>query len=79
MSSCIFCDIAERKSQETVIEFENDELIIFKDIRPAAEHHFLAVPKVHYDSVKSLNKEEHLALSKFYKGKKPLNDVIIFS
>lgn len=80
MSSCIFCDIAEKKSPETVIEFENDELIIFKDIRPAAEHHFLAAPKIHYDSVKSLNKEEHLALSEFDKElMKPFNDVIIFS
>uniref|UniRef100_T1GFH8 HIT domain-containing protein n=1 Tax=Megaselia scalaris TaxID=36166 RepID=T1GFH8_MEGSC len=49
MKSCIFCDIAEKKSPDTVIEFENEELVIFKDIRPAAEHHFLAVPKVHFD------------------------------
>lgn len=67
MKSCIFCDIAEKKSPDTVIEFENEELVIFKDIRPAAEHHFLAVPKVHFDSVKSLNKQEHLQLSKFRK------------
>lgn len=65
MKSCIFCDIANKKSTETEIEFENDELVIFEDIRPAAEHHLLAVPKFHYDSVKSLNKEEHLKLSKF--------------
>lgn len=65
MNTCIFCDIADKRSTETVIEFENDEMVIFKDIRPAAEHHFLAVPKFHFDSVKSLNKEEHLVLSKF--------------
>lgn len=63
MVFCEFCDIAAGKSPETVIEFENDELVIFEDIRPNADYHFLAIPKVHYTSLESLNKLEHLTLS----------------
>ncbi|XP_055378859.1 adenosine 5'-monophosphoramidase HINT3 isoform X2 [Condylostylus longicornis] len=43
---------------ETVIEFENEEIVIFKDIKPASDYHFLAVSKVHIDNVKSLKVED---------------------
>ncbi|TDG44100.1 hypothetical protein AWZ03_009475 [Drosophila navojoa] len=35
---------------------ESDDFAIFKDIKPAAQHHYLIVPKEHYDSLKTLNK-----------------------
>lgn len=50
---CIFCDIVAGKSQETIIEFSNEHIVIFRDIRPASEHHYLAVPKTHMPNVRA--------------------------
>lgn len=43
---CIFCNIANKK-QNTEILFENENFVIIKDIRPACEFHYLAIPKRH--------------------------------
>lgn len=53
--TCIFCDIIAGKSPSTIIEFENENIVIFKDIKPASDHHYLAVPKHHFDHARTLN------------------------
>lgn len=60
--SCIFCDIVNGKT-DTVLEMESDDFAIFKDIKPAAQHHYLIVPKEHYDSLKALN-ESHIKMGR---------------
>lgn len=50
---CVFCDIVAGKSPETIIEFTNEHIVIFKDIRPASDHHYLAVPKNHMPNVRA--------------------------
>lgn len=61
MGECIFCKIAEKREENTVIEYESETIVIFKDIRPASDFHFLAVSKVHIKDIKSLDKG-HLPL-----------------
>ncbi|KAH8403055.1 hypothetical protein KR222_003758, partial [Zaprionus bogoriensis] len=63
ISKCLFCDIANGRKVPPKLEFENDEYVIFKDIRPAAKHHYLAIPKEHYESIKVLNRS-HVGLVK---------------
>lgn len=46
MDHCIFCKIANKQIPAEVI-YEDDELLAFKDIHPAAPVHFLIVPKFH--------------------------------
>lgn len=53
--SCVFCDIYEGK-QSSDIAYKDDEIVIFSDIRPAANHHYLVVPKVHIRDAKQLTK-----------------------
>lgn len=53
VKACIFCDIVGGKSSDTIIEFSNDHIVIFKDIRPASDYHYLAVPKNHMPNVRS--------------------------
>lgn len=62
--NCIFCEIVNKNSPETKIVFESETLLVFRDIRPASDFHYLAIPKNHLDNCKSLN-TEHRPLSKF--------------
>lgn len=50
MSNCIFCKIVEKNIPASVV-YEDDEMLCFKDINPAAPVHLLLIPKVHFDSL----------------------------
>ncbi len=57
MRDCIFCQIANHKQKADIV-FENDQIIIFKDISPKAPIHLLIVPKKHIRSINDLEKED---------------------
>lgn len=46
MDNCIFCKIAAKQIPSKLI-YEDDEMLAFHDINPAASVHFLIVPKKH--------------------------------
>ena len=50
---CLFCNIAHGK-MNTEFLFENDNLVVFRDINPHAPVHLLIVPKRHIRSVNDL-------------------------
>ena len=50
MDNCIFCKIATKDIPAQTV-YEDDEMLCFKDIRPAAPVHLLLIPKVHFDSL----------------------------
>lgn len=50
---CIFCKIA-KKEKEAEIFYEDDKIVVFKDINPSAPVHFLIVPKEHILSIDHL-------------------------
>lgn len=58
MTDCIFCKIINGDFNTEFI-YENDYVVVFKDINPKAPIHLLIVPKVH---VESLNELEDKAL-----------------
>ena len=45
-SECLFCRIIDGSTPATKI-YEDDDLLAFKDIFPAAPSHFLIIPKEH--------------------------------
>ena len=45
---CVFCKIAV-KEQESRIIYEDEKTVVFPDIRPAANHHYLVIPKEHME------------------------------
>ncbi|XP_008191122.1 adenosine 5'-monophosphoramidase HINT3 [Tribolium castaneum] len=57
MSNCIFCKIISGDAPAEIFH-QDDKMIIFKDIKPASKHHFLAVPKEHIPNVNSLSKNQ---------------------
>ena len=60
MDNCLFCKIAARQIPSTIV-YEDDELVAFKDINPAAPVHLLVIPKVHVATLSECN-ESHEAL-----------------
>lgn len=60
MDNCIFCKIAAQKIPSKFI-FEDEELMAFNDINPAAPVHFLIVPKQHIASLADCD-ESHARL-----------------
>lgn len=50
MDNCIFCKIIAGQIPSSKV-YEDDEIFVFNDIRPAARVHMLLVPKKHVDSL----------------------------
>ena len=60
MSDCLFCKIVAGEIPSDKV-FEDDHIIVFKDIFPKADVHLLVVPKIHIESLAHLA-EEHADL-----------------
>ena len=60
---CIFCKIVSGAIPSKKI-FEDDDVIAFHDINPAAKVHFLIVPKLHVESLQSCGAAQQLLLGK---------------
>jgi histidine triad (HIT) family protein len=46
MTDCVFCSIANGKIPATKV-LENDEVVVFHDLNPAAPVHLLIIPRKH--------------------------------
>ena len=55
MEDCLFCKIINKEIKSDIV-FENDTVLIFKDISPQAPVHLLAVPKEHIESILEIEK-----------------------
>lgn len=57
MEDCIFCKIIKKEIPADIV-YEDEEIIAFKDIHPAAEVHVLIVPKEHIESINYLTEKD---------------------
>ncbi len=55
-SDCIFCKIVAGEIPAEKV-FEDDEIVGFKDINPAAPFHALLIPKTHIETLNDLGPE----------------------
>lgn len=46
----------------TELLYEDGIFAVFRDIKPATQHHYLVIPKEHITNAKQLNGEQHLNL-----------------
>lgn len=60
MDNCLFCKIAAKAIPADIV-YEDDELLAFKDINPAAPVHLLLIPKRHVATLSDCG-AEHTAL-----------------
>ena len=49
-SHCIFCKIINKEVQSNIV-YEDDKVVAFHDIHPAAPAHVLVVPRTHIETV----------------------------
>jgi len=50
MAECIFCKIIQKEIPSQIV-LENDQIIVIKDIAPAAPVHLLVIPKHHVANI----------------------------
>jgi histidine triad (HIT) family protein len=56
-AACPFCRIAAKETPAD-IEYEDDEILAFKDLYPKARVHLLIIPKRHIESIARLGPED---------------------
>ena len=76
-TDCIFCQIANGKT-DTEFLYEDEDLVVFKDINPHAPVHLLMVPKKHIRSINDLESEDGDIVSKLIMaGKKMAREMSV--
>src|SRR4030067_972421 len=53
---CIFCRIVQREAPASFV-YEDEQVVVFLDIRPLNEGHTLVIPKEHYETVYEIPEE----------------------
>ena len=56
MNDCLFCKIEAGDIPSDKV-YEDDQILVFKDINPRAAVHLLAIPKTHLDSLDDMTNE----------------------
>lgn len=55
-SNCIFCKILKGEILSAKV-YEDEKMLVFKDIEPKAKVHLLAIPKDHFKLLSEMNDE----------------------
>lgn len=65
MEDCIFCKIIKGEIPSKKI-YEDEEVIAFYDIDPAAPIHILVIPKKHIPSLVEIKQEDEAVIGRIY-------------
>lgn len=65
MEDCIFCKIIKKEIPSEIV-YEDEGIIAFKDINPAAPIHILVIPKKHISSIIDMKKEDEAIIGRIY-------------
>ena len=65
MEDCLFCKIVKGEIPSTKV-YEDENILAFKDINPAAPIHILVIPKKHITSLAYINKEDEKLIGNIY-------------
>lgn len=73
MENCIFCKIIKGDIPSAKV-FEDENMIIIKDISPQAAVHYLLIPKEHYANIIEMTDAQAQTLAKCLKKLSALTD-----
>ncbi len=65
MNDCLFCKIIKGEIPCNKV-YEDEEILAFHDINPAAPIHILVIPKKHITSLAHLEKEDEAIVGRIY-------------
>ncbi len=65
MKDCLFCKIIKGEISANKV-YEDEEILAFHDIEPAAPIHILVIPKKHITSLAHMEKEDEAIIGKIY-------------
>ena len=65
MEDCLFCKIIKGEIPSTKV-YEDEDILAFNDINPAAPLHILVIPKKHIESLAHMQKEDEAVVGKIY-------------
>ena len=65
MEDCLFCKIIKGEIASSKV-YEDEEILAFKDINPAAPIHILVIPKKHIISLAHMEKEDEALIGRIY-------------
>lgn len=66
MDNCIFCKIIKGEIPSTKI-YEDDDMLIIKDVNPQAPIHYLLLPKEHYANIVDMSEAQAQTLARCVK------------
>jgi len=72
---CLFCKFVSGEIPVAKV-FENEDMIIIKDINPQAKNHFLAIPKVHFKLIEEMNEAQTAMVGRILKKISDLKDIL---
>ena len=64
--NCLFCKIIKGEIPSSKV-YEDEEILTFKDINPAAPIHVLVIPKKHIESLAKMEAGDEVIIGKIYK------------
>ena len=65
MEDCIFCKIINKEIPSEIV-YEDETVIAFKDVNPAAPIHILVVPKKHIPTLLDVQKDDSKLIAHIY-------------
>jgi len=70
---CLFCKIINKEVDSEIV-FENNKIIVIKDINPKAPVHLLIIPKKHIDSIKHIKEEDRELMGELFLAAKKIGE-----
>ncbi len=65
MTDCLFCKMVSGDIKADVV-YENDQVLVFRDINPQAPVHVLAIPKQHVSTINDLTAADTDMIGQLY-------------
>ena len=75
MDNCLFCKFVSGEIPVAKV-YEDENMIIIRDINPQAKNHFLAIPKQHFKLISDANDEQVFIVGKMLKKISELKDIL---